>query len=149
MAMVVVGGWLSCCGVLLLGCIQLLNTTTRAPNQPSNLHRQPVVTAHHPSATTRHAPIRRPINTNTNTRPTHLGVLQRERVRRDADVERVGLRPALALELALLGGAVVRQQLERGAPLLELHLPVEHHAGGHHHQARAPVAPAGRCVNAC
>lgn len=28
-------------------------------------------------------------------------------------------------------------------PLLELHLPVEHHRGGHHHQVGAPVASAG------
>jgi hypothetical protein len=56
-------------------------------------------------------------------------------------VERVWLGPALALELALLGGAVVGEQLEGRAPLHELHLPIQHHRRGHHDQVRAPDAP--------
>ncbi len=70
--------------------------------------------------------------------------LQHERVGRDADVERVGLGPALALGLALLGAAEVGEQLEGRAPLLALHLPVQHHARRHHDQVRAPHAPAPR-----
>lgn len=41
-------------------------------------------------------------------------------------MEGVGLAPAMPLHLALLGAAKVGQQLEGRAPLLELHLPVEH-----------------------
>lgn len=57
-------------------------------------------------------------------------------------MEGVGLGPTLPLELALLHGAVVGEQLEGGAPLLELHLPVQHHRGGHHYEVRTPDAPA-------
>ncbi len=47
----------------------------------------------------------------------------------------------MALGLALLGAAVVRQQLEGRAPLLALHLPIQHHAGGYDDQMRAPHSP--------
>jgi hypothetical protein len=57
-------------------------------------------------------------------------------------VEGVGLGPALALGLALLGTAIVGQQLEGGAPFLALHLPIQHHTRGHHYQVRAPHSPA-------
>ena len=70
--------------------------------------------------------------------------LEDEGVGGDADVEGVGLGPALALGLALLGAAIVRQQLEGRAPLLALHLPVQHHAGRHHYQVRAPHSPVTR-----
>jgi hypothetical protein len=60
--------------------------------------------------------------------PKHLGVLKSEGVRGDAHVKAARARPPFALELALLGGAVIGEQLERRAPLLELHLPVEHDA---------------------
>ncbi len=56
-------------------------------------------------------------------------------------MEGVGLGPALALRFALLGCAIVREQLERRAPLLALHLPVQHHTRGHHYQVGAPYAP--------
>lgn len=59
--------------------------------------------------------------------PKDLGVLQHQRVGGDAHVKCVCLGPPLPLGLALLGCAVVGQQLEAGGPLLELHLPVEHH----------------------
>lgn len=60
----------------------------------------------------------------------------------DADVKGVGLGPALPLERAFPGAAVVGQQLKGGAPLLALHFPVQHHAGRYHHQVGAPHPPA-------
>lgn len=56
-------------------------------------------------------------------------------------MEGVGLGPALALGRPLLDAAIVGEQLEGGAPLLELHLPVQHDRGWHHHQVRTPVTP--------
>uniref|UniRef100_A0A6B0U2J9 Putative secreted protein n=1 Tax=Ixodes ricinus TaxID=34613 RepID=A0A6B0U2J9_IXORI len=53
-------------------------------------------------------------------------------------MKRIWLRPPLTLLLALLGDPVVREDFEGGAPLLELHLPVEHHTRGHDYQVRAP-----------
>ena len=44
----------------------------------------------------------------------------------------------LSLELAFLHGAIVSEDLEGGAPFLQLHLPVQHHAGGHNNQVWAP-----------
>lgn len=43
-----------------------------------------------------------------------------------------------SLLLPLFRGAVVGEDLESRAPLLQLHLPIEHHAGGHHNQVGAP-----------
>jgi hypothetical protein len=68
--------------------------------------------------------------------------LKHQGVGGDANVEGVGFRPALSLELALFHGAVIGQQLEGGAPFLQLHLPVEHHGGGHDNQVRTPYTPA-------
>ena len=68
--------------------------------------------------------------------------LQDQGVGGDADVEGVGLGPSLPLPLPLLGAAVVGEQLEGRAPLFEFHLPVEHHAGGHHDEVGAPHPPA-------
>lgn len=57
-------------------------------------------------------------------------------------MESIGLGPALPFELPLLGRAVVGQQLESRAPLLALHLPVQHHRGGNHNQVWPPDTPA-------
>lgn len=57
-------------------------------------------------------------------------------------MEGVGLGPALALFLPLLGTPVVGEQLEGGAPFLELHLPIQHHACGHDDEMRTPHPPA-------
>lgn len=68
--------------------------------------------------------------------------LKNEGVGGDAHMEGIGLGPALALLLPLLGAAIVGEELEGGAPLLELHLPIQHHAGGDHYEMRAPDTPA-------
>ncbi len=68
--------------------------------------------------------------------------LKHEGVRGDADVESVGLAPAVALGLALLGAAKVGEQFEGWAPLLELHLPVQHDRCGDHNQVGTPITPA-------
>ncbi len=60
----------------------------------------------------------------------------------DADVESVGLAPSMALGLALLGAAKVGEQLEGWAPLLALHLPVQHDRCGDHNQVGTPITPA-------
>jgi len=57
-------------------------------------------------------------------------------------VESIGLAPAVALGLALLGAAKVGEQLEGWAPLLELHLPVQHDRCGDHDQVGTPITPA-------
>ncbi len=57
-------------------------------------------------------------------------------------MESVGLAPAVALGLTLLGTAEVGEQLEGWAPLLELHLPVQHDRCGDHNQVGTPIAPA-------
>ena len=57
-------------------------------------------------------------------------------------MESVGLAPAVALGLALLGAAKVGEQLESRAPLLELHLPVQHDRCGDHDQVGTPITPA-------
>ena len=67
----------------------------------------------------------------TSANPTSDGVglkmyLEDKGVGGDTDVEGVWLAPAVPLDLALLGAAKVGEQLEGGAPLLELHLPVQH-----------------------
>jgi hypothetical protein len=54
-------------------------------------------------------------------------------------MEGVRLAPALALSLALLSTAIVGQQLEGGAPLLELHLPVQHYTAGRKYQIAPKV----------
>ena len=78
----------------------------------------------------------------------HFRVRQDEGVARDTHVETVGLGPPLPLGLALPGASVVGEDLERRAPLLELHLPVQHHGGRHDDQVWAPLAflsgPAGQ-----
>ena len=70
--------------------------------------------------------------------------LEHEGVGGDANMKGIGLRPALPLLLALLGAAVVREQLEGRAPLLELDLPVQHDAGGYDDQMRTPHSPAAQ-----
>ena len=57
-------------------------------------------------------------------------------------MESVGLAPAVALGLALLGTAKVGEQLEGWAPLLELHLPVQHDRCGDHDQVGTPITSA-------
>ncbi len=57
-------------------------------------------------------------------------------------MESVGLAPAMALGLTLLGTAKVGEQLEGWAPLLEFHLPVQHDRCGDHNQVGTPIAPA-------
>ena len=58
-------------------------------------------------------------------------------------MEGIGLGPAVALGLALLGRAVVGQQLEGGRPLLKLHLPVQHDRCRHDNQVRPPDTTVG------
>ena len=70
------------------------------------------------------------------------GHLEDEGVGGNADMEGIGLGPALPLEPPLTGTAIVGQQLEGWAPLFELHLPVEHDRGGDNHKVRSPIAPA-------
>ncbi len=70
--------------------------------------------------------------------PEHLLVLEHHLVRGDADIPDVVVGPALSLALAFLLVAVVREDLEAGAPLLEFHLPVEHDAGRDDDQMRSP-----------
>ena len=62
-------------------------------------------------------------------------------------MESVGLAPAVALDLALLSAAEVSEQLEGWAPLLELHLPVQHDRCGDHDQVGTPIAPAQEGFN--
>ena len=50
------------------------------------------------------------------------------------------LGPHLAFEAALLLRPIVGEDLEGRAPTLQLHLPVEHHAGGHDDEVGAPAA---------
>ncbi len=57
-------------------------------------------------------------------------------------MESVGLAPTVALDLALLGAAKVGEQLEGWAPLLELHLPVQHDRCGDYNQVGTPITPA-------
>jgi hypothetical protein len=72
--------------------------------------------------------------------PEGVRVLHHELVGGDADVEGVEAGPAVAQQLARLGRAEVRQHLEDGAELLELHLPVDQTARGHDDEVRPPDA---------
>ena len=53
----------------------------------------------------------------------------------------------MPLQLALLGAAVVGQQLEGRAPLLELHFPVQHDRSWDHNEVRPPVTPVHQASN--
>ena len=67
-------------------------------------------------------------------------VLDDQLVRRDANVERVVLAPAVSLYLTLLLRAEVREDLETRAPAFDLHLPVHDDSGRHDDQVRTPNA---------
>ena len=71
--------------------------------------------------------------------PEHILVLKDEGVSGNAHVEAVKLGPTLPLLVALLGRAVVREDFECRAPLLEFHLPIQHHGRGNDDEVRAPV----------
>ena len=70
-------------------------------------------------------------------------VLNDQLVARDTNVECVLFGPTNSLQSPLLLTAVVDEDLEAGAPLLYLHLPVEHHRGGHYDEVGAPVITVG------
>ena len=70
--------------------------------------------------------------------PERERVLHRKLVTRDANVEGVELRPARPQLLPVLRAAVVRQNLEGRAKLLDLHLPVHEARRRHDDQVRAP-----------
>ena len=67
-------------------------------------------------------------------------ILDDELVGSDADVEAVVFAPTLALHFTLLLRAKVSQDLQRGAPALELHLPVDDDSCWDDDQMRAPDA---------
>ena len=45
----------------------------------------------------------------------------------------------LPLELPLFLGSIVSKDFKAGAPTFQLHLPVQHHAGGDNYQMGTPV----------
>ena len=67
-------------------------------------------------------------------------ILDDQLVAGDANVKGILLGPTLSLHPPILLRAVVDEHLEGGAPLLDLHLPVEHDRGGHHDQVGSPHA---------
>lgn len=66
-------------------------------------------------------------------------VLQHQLVGCDTHMEGIGLGPALPLELPLFLGSIVSKDFKAGAPTFQLHLPVQHHAGGDNDQMGTPV----------
>ncbi len=57
-------------------------------------------------------------------------------------MEGIGLGPALPLEpCRSLSAAIVRQQLEGRTPLLELHLPIQHHSWWEPPPDAGPILP--------
>lgn len=70
----------------------------------------------------------------------HKVVLDDQLVRRDANMERVVFAPALPLLFALFLASKIGEHLQRRAPSLELHFPVDHNGRGHDDQMGAPDA---------
>ena len=65
-------------------------------------------------------------------------ILDHKLVRSNADVKRVLFAPTMSLDLSLLLGTEVGENLETWAPLFEFHFPVHDDGCRHHDQVRAP-----------
>ena len=65
-------------------------------------------------------------------------ILDDQLVGSNTNMECICLGPASSLHLPFLLIPIVRKDLEGWTPLLELHLPVQHDAGGYDNEVRAP-----------
>ena len=70
--------------------------------------------------------------------PKRLVVLNDELVRGNTNMECIRLGPAVSLLPTFLQRSVISEDLESGAPFLDLHLPVQHDAGRYYDEMRTP-----------
>ncbi len=72
--------------------------------------------------------------------PHYDGVSQRKLVGSDADVEGMGVRPALPLRSALLWGSIIRHGFEPRQEAFEFHFPIQKDARWNDDQMGSPNA---------